>query len=379
MKTILFKYIFKEICAIFLVSLLIFVFIILATEMMKITELVINQGLHLTQVFLIILSLLPRIIIFSLPATCLMCVLLTFLRLSADNEVVALNASGISLYQLLPPVAVFSSLSLLVSLFISVYAIPLGNSFFQNVRYKVIESTADIPIKERIFHEPIKDIVFYVNSFSTTDRTMKDLFIVDKRGIPITNTIIAKKGKILFDPKRKIVTIHFIDGIILTVDRNFKTTSTTIFDAYDLKIDLHDLITTMTSRIKGPKEMTVGELISNLKKPTTDMMKYNRIEIELFEMFSIPLAIFLLGIIGAPLGAHVRSRGRPLGIVLSLFTFLIYYISLMSVRYICELGILKPGIGVWLPDLFLFIICIYILKKTANDRPIILLGRLSSQ
>jgi lipopolysaccharide export LptBFGC system permease protein LptF len=125
--------------------------------------------------------------------------------------------------------------------------------------------------------------------------------------------------------------------------------------------------------------MTVGELISNLNKPTTDMMKYNRIEIELFEMFSIPLAIFLLGIIGAPLGAHVRSRGRPLGIVLSLFTFLIYYISLMSVRYICELGILKPGIGVWLPDLFLFIICIYILKKTANDRPIILLGRLSSQ
>jgi lipopolysaccharide export system permease protein len=379
LKTILFKYIFKEICAIFLVSLLIFVFIILATEMMKITELVINQGLHLTQVFLIILSLLPRIIIFSLPATCLMCVLLTFLRLSTDNEVVALNASGISLYQLLPPVAVFSSLSLLVSLFISVYAIPLGNSFFQNVRYKVIESTADIPIKERIFHEPIKDIVFYVNSFSTTDRTMKDLFIVDKRGIPITNTIIAKKGKILFDPKRKVATIHFTEGTILTVDKNFKTTSTTIFDAYDLKIDLHDLITTMTSRIKGPKEMTVGELISNLKKPTTDMMKYNRIEIELFEMFSIPLAIFLLGIIGAPLGAHVRSRGRPLGIVLSLFTFLIYYISLMSVRYICELGILKPGIGVWLPDLFLFIICIYILKKTANDRPIILLGRLSSQ
>ena len=65
-----------------------------------------------------------------------------------------------------------------------------------------------------------------------------------------------------------------------------------------------------------------------------------------------------------------------MGIVLSLFIFLVYYISLMSIRYICEMGILTPMMGVWLPDLFLLIICIYLLIKAANDRPIISFGRL---
>ncbi|MBN1848372.1 MAG: LptF/LptG family permease [Deltaproteobacteria bacterium] len=380
MKTILFKYIFKEICLIFWVSIMILIMIILATEVIKeMTELIVNQGLHIFQLLLIIISLLPRIIMFSLPAACLMCVLLTFLRLSADNEVVALNASGISLYQLLPPVIVFSSLCFIFSIFISIYAVPFGNTSFQKVRYKVIESASDIPIKERIFHEPIKKIVFYVGSYSTSERIMKEIFIVDKRGIPTTSMIIAKEGKIQFKPREKEVTIHFINGMISTVDNAFKTTSTTLYGTYDFQISLDEIISNLRSAQKGPKEMSISELVSSLRDPSHNPVKDNQIRIKLFEMFSIPIAIFLLGVIGAPLGAHVRSKGRPLGIVLSLLIFLIYYISLMSVRYICELGILEPVIGVWLPDLFLLFICIYIVQKVANDHPILLLGRLSSQ
>jgi lipopolysaccharide export system permease protein len=306
-----------------------------------------------------------------------MCVLLTFLRLNADNEIIALNASGISLYQMLPPILVFSSFSLFISLFLSIYVLPLGNNAYKNIIYQVVESNTDIPIKERIFYEPFQnDIVFYVNSFSAKERVMKDLFVVDKRGILTTHTIIAKAGKILFDPHLKMVTIRFMDGMLFSVDKNLKSTNAGGFDSYDITINLNELINTMASKKKGPKEMSLNELMVSLKKLKKDTLKYHQMEIELFEMFSIPLAIFLLGIIGAPLGAQVRSRGRPMGIVLSLFIFLVYYISLMSIRYICEMGILTPMMGVWLPDLFLLIICIYLLIKAANDRPIISFGRL---
>lgn len=379
MKLTLSRYIFKEVCTIFFVSLLVFIFIIMTTEIIKITELIINQRFHLSQVLIIILSILPRIIIFSLPATCLMCVLLTFLRLSTDNEVIALNASGISLFQMLPSVILFSSVSLIFALFISIYAIPLGNSSYKKVLYRVIESKADVTIKERIFYEPFNDVGFYVNSFYAKERTMKDLFVVDKRGVPITNTIIAKEGKILSNPKSKIVTIYFRDGIVSTVGKGFKTASITVFDSYVLKIDLNEILASMVSQEKEPKEMSISELINHLAESKTDPLKYNRIGIELFEMFSIPIAIFLLGIIGAPLGANVRSRGRSLGIILSLIIFLLYYISLMIVRYICEMGALNPAIGVWLPDLFLLISCLYLLLRVGNDRHITLFEKLSSR
>ena len=87
-------------------------------------------------------------------------------------------------------------------------------------------------------------------------------------------------------------------------------------------------------------------------------------------MFSIPMAIFIMGVIGAPLGAQIRARGRTKGIIISLFVFLVYYIFLMIVRYLCEIKGLAPSIGVWIPNFILVAICAYLLYMVANDRQI---------
>lgn len=370
MRLTLYRYIFREICSIFLVSLLVFIFVMMASKMLWVADLLINQHVKTGHVLQIIFYLLPRIIIFSLPAACLMCVLLTFLRLSNDNEVIALHSSGISLYQTLPPVICFSLISYLLASVIAIYGVPWGNRSYRDVVLQVVESKADVAIKERIFYEPFDDVVFYVNSFSARDKTLKDLFVVDRRGIPITNTIVAKRGMILSNPRSRMVTIHFIDGTIFTVEKGFKTVRTIKFDTYDLNVDLEDIVSAIAAREKRPEGMFIKELIYNLKRAQGDRVKYNQLNIRLFEMFSIPLAIFLMGMIGVPLGAHVRVRGRTKGIVISLVLFLVYYICLVMIRYACETGALPPSLGVWIPDVFLLITCIYLLHRVANDRPV---------
>jgi len=377
LRLTLHKYIFREICAVFFASLLVFVFIIMASRMMGITELLINERVYPIHVLKIILCLMPRTIIFSLPATCLMCVLLTFLRLSNDNEMVAINSSGISLYQILPPVIFFSLISFFIASFISIFGVPWGNRSYKNVIFQIVESKADIAIKERIFYQPFEDVIFYVNSFSPRDRTMKDIFVVDKRNGSLTNTIVADKGKIHSNRISKMINIHFIDGTIFTVDNDFKTSRTIKFDTYDLNIDLKEIISYFVSKEKKPKEMSISELIHELKTSQSGSLRYNQTGIKLLEMFSIPMAIFFMGLIGAPLGSQVRSKGRSKGIVISLVIFLIYYVSLISVRYVCEMGILVPWVGIWIPNLFLIIISIYLLRRIANDRPIVLFERFS--
>jgi len=349
----------------------------MASRMMGIIELLINERVYPIHVLKIILCLMPRTIIFSLPATCLMCVLLTFLRLSNDNEMVAINSSGISLYQILPPVIFFSLMIFLIASFISIFGVPWGNRSYKNVIFQIVESKADIAIKERIFYQPFEDVVFYVNSFSPRDRTMKDLFVVDRRDGSLTNTIVAEKGKIHSNRSSKMINIHFIDGTIFTVDNDFKTARTIKFDTYDLNIDLKEIISFFVSREKKPKEMFIRELIHELKTSPRDSLRYNQVGIKLFEMFSIPMAIFFMGLIGAPLGSQVRSKGRSKGIVISLVIFLIYYVSLISVRYICEMGLLPPWFGIWIPTLFLIIISIYFLRRVANDRPILFFEKFS--
>ncbi|MFC1531935.1 LptF/LptG family permease [Thermodesulfobacteriota bacterium] len=367
LRLTLFKYLSREIWSIFFVSLLVFIFIIMATRMMGM-DLLVNQRVSPVHILNIVLCLLPRVIIFSMPAACLMCVLLAFIRISSDNEIIALSSSGISLYQMLAPVIFFSLMSYLIASFIAIYGVPWGNRSYRDVIYRIIKSKANVDIKEKIFYEPFDGMVFYINSFSPRERTMKDLFVVDRQTSLTARTIVAKKGRILSNRDSNIITIHFIDGTIFMIEKDFGTTRSMKFDTFDLNIDLRDIMSRIVSREKEPKEMYIRELIHNLKTSQEKSLK-NLMGIKLFEMFSIPLAIFIMGIIGAPLGAHMRAKGRTKGIVIALFIFFIYYICLMAVRYNCEMSALAPSIGVWLPDLFLLITCVFLLVRASGYRP----------
>jgi lipopolysaccharide export system permease protein len=340
----------------------------MATRMIWMTDLLVNQRVNPGQIVKIILCLLPQAILFSMPAVCLMSVLLAFIRLSADNEIVALNASGISLFQTMAPVVFFSLISYLIAGFIAIYWVPWGNKSYRDVVLKLVKSRTDVAIKERVFYEPFDNVVFYVNSFSSKERIMKDIFVVDRRDQPITITIVAKRGKIATSNGSDTVTIHFMDGTIFTNEMDMNKSRTIKFDTYDYNIDLRDVISSMISREKEPKEMYINELIQNFQKLQGKSIKKNLIGIKLFEMFSIPLATFILGLIAAPLGAHLKGRAYSKGILVSLLIFLAYYVSLMGVRYICETGIIAPSVGVWIPVFFLFLICVYLHIQTTNYR-----------
>jgi lipopolysaccharide export LptBFGC system permease protein LptF len=135
------------------------------------------------------------------------------------------------------------------------------------------------------------------------------------------------------------------------------------FPTLDYPISPGDVESDSASREKKPKEMYLSELRSSLREEGIEPSIKNEMGIKLYEMFSIPLAIFILGIIGSYLGSHVRARGRTAGIILSLIVFLIYYISLMGSRYLCEMGVVAPAIGVWSPVFLLLIISLFFLSR----------------
>lgn len=335
---------------------------------MGIAELLINQRVHPVHILKIILCLLPRVVIISMPAACLFSVLLAFIRLSSDNEIIALYSSGISLYQMMAPVICFSLISYIIVSLVSLYGVPIGNMSYRNVLYQMIKSKGNLTIKERIFYEPIDHVVFYISHFDHKERLMKDLFVVDRRDRLATSEIIADRGRILSGSDSNILTVRFENGTIFTVGKESGVTRTIKFESYDLNIDMRDIIAGIVSREKEPNEMYASELIEKLKRQNDNPRKTNAIGIKLFEMFSIPAAVFLLSMIGAPLGVHVRAGERTKGIVISLLIFLIYYNLLIVVRYISEKGILPPSIGVWIPVLFLLLIGVVLFIPAKNNR-----------
>jgi lipopolysaccharide export system permease protein len=375
MKITLHKYIFHEIWPTFLTILMVFVFIVVATRMLSVSEWVINRGVHPGQVFNMIFYLLPGIVLFALPAAALMAVFIAFIRLSSDNEILALKSSGISLFQMLPTVLIISFAGFLLAIFLGVFGAPWGNRSFKDMIFQIAQSRADLGIKERIFCEPFDNVTFYINSFSTHERLMKDVFVVDRRDAQTTNTIIANEARILSDPRRRTITIAFINGTIFMVDKDLQSARTLKFDTYNLNIGMQDIMNAISSRKRSPNEMSIQELRISLKTEPKGKVRYNNVLVELLEKFSIPLAVFLMGIIGVPLGAQLRAGGRSIGIIVGLIVFLLYYMFLAGVRSLCETGAVTPLVGVWLPDLFLLISCVYLWRRASKERSINILER----
>ena len=339
------------------------------TRMVSITEWVINRGVHPSEVLRLILYIFPGIILFALPAASLMASLIAFLRLSSDNEIIALKSSGISLYQMLPPVLVLSFIGYLMASFIAVFGVPWGNRSFKDLIFQMAQSRADAGIKERIFCEPFDDVIFYINSISPDERIMKDVFVIDRRDSSMASTIVAREGKVLSNRGSRRIIVHFKDGTIFMFGKDFQSIKTLKFATYDLNIYMKDIMSALASRKKAPKEMYIQELLHNLGKTSKGESKYNEMMIELMERFSIPLAVFFMGIIGVPLGSHVRSRAFSFGIAVSLAIFLIFYMCFMGLRSLCETGFLSPSIGMWLPDIFLLACSVYLFRQSARERP----------
>jgi len=366
----LYRYIINEIWPTFLVSLLVFIFIMVAAQMLSITELIVTRGVGITQVLGMVLYILPDILTFALPAVTLMAVVVAFLRLSADSEIIALKSSGISLYQMLPPVAAFAFAVFLIGLGISLFAAPWGNRSFKDLLFSIAESRADLGIKERVFCEPFDHLVFYVNHFDRKERMLKDVFVVDRRDEKVTHTIVADEGYILSQPEQRTITIFFGKGTIFAVDKDMNAARTIQFNTYGLTIGLKDVMKDLASRQKAPHELSVGNLVDEIRKLPPGDIQRSRMLRELLEKVSIPLAVIFMGIIGVPLGAQLRARGRTAGIGVSLAVFSTYYICLMIVRSICSSGAVPPALGICVPDLFLVAIMIYLLRRAADERPI---------
>jgi lipopolysaccharide export system permease protein len=376
LKLTLHKYIFNEIWPTLLASLAVFLFIVLAARMLNLAEWMVNHGVHPFQLAKMIFYLLPGMILFALPAVLLMAVFVAFHRLSNDNELQAMKASGISLYQMLPSVVVISLAGFLFALFLSSAAGPWGRKSFKDFVFTIAHSRADLGIQERIFCDPFKGVTFYVSDFVPKERLMKDVFLVDRRDPAMTTTIVAREGRIDSREDLRLITVRFFDGTIFVVDKKQEGGRTITFSTYDLGIGLDDIMPALAGREKDPKEMSFEELTKGLRGPPKPNNRQPEILLELMERFSVPFAVLLMGLIGAPLGAQLRAGGRLVGIVVSLLVFISYYLMLVGMRNIGETGFLSPAVGSWIPVFFLSCACLYLMKRSVKEKSLDLFEQL---
>ena len=110
LNSIIGRYVFQEMIPPFIINLVFFTFMFLMTRILEITDMFVNYGVNVWTVLKILGFTMPFFLQFIITMSVMMAVLLTFLKMSTDNEIIALKAGGVSLYRLLPPVFLFERL-----------------------------------------------------------------------------------------------------------------------------------------------------------------------------------------------------------------------------------------------------------------------------
>ena len=71
--------------------------------------------------------------------------------------------------------------------------------------------------------------------------------------------------------------------------------------------------------------------------------------------------------LGAPLGVMSKKGGFAISTGLSFGFFLIYYVLLIGGEEMADRNFLSPLVGMWSPNLIIFLIAIYLLANTLSE------------
>jgi len=366
-------YLFKELLGPFLVSLLTFSIIMLMGRTMKLVDLFINKGLSILDVLSLLTYILIPFFVYIIPMSLLLTILLALGRLSSDGEIIAMKSSGISLYQIAFPIAVFSSIAFILTTTLTLYAYPWGFKSLKNFAFKLAKTQSEVGIQERVFNDDFDGMIIYVDKMTVKGKKMQGVFISDKRDPTISTSIIAKEGHIKSDPESMLVTLRLLDGTFHRVGDDLQSYQMGNFNIYDFNLDLKSVLNDVKSGRKKYREMTVAELKEAIENSSLEENpKLNEIKVEYYKKFTIPFICLVMVVLGIPLGIRNTRGGKSYGFVISLLVLLIYYLLMISAESLGKSGNLPPLFSMWVPNILLGSLGIYLfINATKESTPLV--------
>ena len=363
------RYILKEMFIPFSINIFVFSFLFLMTEMLEIANWIVNYNLSIWAVFAIILYSMPYFLTFIIPMSVMLAILLTFLRLSGDNEIVAIKSCGMSIYGLLPPVLFFALLGFLLTIFMTLYGAPRSQASLEEMSLKVAASNVDIGLKERTFNDAFKGVMLYVNKIDVKNGKLIDVFIEDKRQPDVVVTVVAPEGRLVGEPEKYIYHMLLSNGTIHQTNPKERLANSIQFNTYMLNLDFKEQVANAATREKGRAEMSVAELRRYIEELAgKDEEAYQKAKIALHRRFSIPTACLALGLLAFPLGIQSKSTKRSFGLIACLFFFFLYYLLLAAGYSFGKSGVYPPAIGMWVPNFVMTGLGLYFLRQTGKER-----------
>lgn len=370
MKT-LHKQIFGELLKLFGLTVSCLLGLILIGRMLQLRTLFLSQNIGFLNILELFFYLTPFFLLLIMPISTMLSVFLTFLRMSTDNELTALKASGVSLYRMLPAPVLFCTICTVFTFIISIWGLAWGMDMFKVTLYESARKHSKFSLQPGVFNKEFSGLTFYAHQVDNEKGKLKFAFVRDQTKHGASVVVVAPDAEIISRPESAEVDIVFHKGKIFR--QNNDELNVLKFGTYSVRLDLGKLLGDFSfSEIKA-KDMPLSQLVEIRKDPSkapsgaSDRF-HRKVDTEYFKRLTLPFGCLILGMFAIPIAYVFRGLKQQYGLVLSMGLFLVYY-SMFSVSVsMGESGTIPPIYGMWAPNIMYVLIALLGMKYANEER-----------
>ena len=366
MKT-LHKYLTFQVLAALLLTVAVFTFVLLlGNALQDAIKLLVHGQARPALVAEAIGLLVPFAAVYALPMGFITATLLVFGRFSADQELTAARASGVSLLSLVTPVLLLSLFCCGVSAWFNMDIGPRSRMAYKNLLLQAGTELAVAQLPEDRVIPISTNYLFYAEKNRGGNLETVRVFWLQR------NTVIyAPRGHVSLNATNHILTVSLFDAVSTTVLENGDAVVSTVSE-YPIVADLSAATNkTVTASIS---DMTFGQLQKELRmreqflgslpantnsaaqwrvqiKETEKMVE--RVLVEMNRQVAFSFACFGFALVGIPLGIRVHRRETNIGVAIALLLVLVYYSFNILGESLAARPEFAPHLIFWLPN-FIF-------------------------
>jgi lipopolysaccharide export system permease protein len=348
---------------------------------------------------------------------------MAFGRLSADNETVAVRASGAGLGILLRPAVGAAIVLSLIMVYFNNTILPQVNHQYASLYSDVSRKKPAVTIREGVFVDDFPGYHILIRSENKETGELSGVTIYeDGKGEEGPRAIVAARGVLESKPERDMITLHLFDGEIHELDSDnpgryrrlrFKKNSLSLSGLHlelerrkrSYKSDRELTTAEINAKINGFKseisqisERIVSEVDARLSATLGGLWQestgskrdiaygplaerrffmrlqneeqaidyklrdISRYEVEIQKKFSVAFSCVVFVLIGAPIGVITRRGGIGTGLGISLVFFVVYYIFLIGGEELADRRFVSPAVAMWAANAIVGFVGLYLVS-----------------
>ncbi len=397
------RHITSEVTVPSVLAFFVYTMLMLMNGLFSLMEQVVVYGVSLENALRIVLIGIPNVAIITIPVSFLFGVLLAAGRLTADNEIIAMQSAGISVARLYKPILIIGLGLTLFNAYLSEAVIPRSNRQVQELKRTMFSAGNAIGrIQPRVFYDELPNLLLFIQDIDqSTGHWMNVL---------IHRTVSPDEEQLTFASRGRLVsaTGDSKDALLVGADGEENVSLNSSDEPQESWILLEDMVTHTINR-KHPEKFLTSTVQTHLFRPrpddplqgqTTyrlslrersrqDLLKVLRegvldgeedvsdspkdrerrerqrreAALELHHRFAIPAACTTFALLALPLGIGTRSGGRGRGFFYSILVVLVYFVLDNYAAFLVMNRGVPPWLGVWIPNIALTLAALFLARR----------------